>query len=92
MKDIFVIFEFALGIHRQVTGVTVITEGVRIMLGLHMVPCADPAKVRKLVTQVAVESSVRLASAHKLKQITGILELGFSNIFLQRILGQIFWD
>ena len=86
------ILEFGLSTKSQATRVTVITEGVRIMLGLHMVPCADPAKVRKLVTQVAVESSVRLASAHKLKQITGILELGFSNIFLQRILGQIFWD
>ena len=72
VKDILVIFEFALGIHSQVTGVTVVTEGVGIMPGLHMVPCAVPGGVRKLVTKVAVEPSILLASAHKLIQITGI--------------------
>ena len=59
---------------RLFTLVTGVTKHVWEVLGLHMVPCAVAALVRKVTTDGAVVFGVNKVFLDKLKQFTGLFE------------------
>ena len=65
--------EFAPRVKFLITQITWITEHIRIVLRLHMVPCAGDHTVRESVTQGAVELLIIRILPHKLQKITWVL-------------------
>ena len=59
----------------QITQVTWISEIIRIVLRLHMVPCTGDHTVRESVTQGAVELMVIWVLSYKLEEFTWVLKL-----------------
>ena len=65
--------EFAPRVKFLITQITWITEHIRIVLRLHMVPCAGDHTVRESATQGAVELLISRILPHKLQKITWVL-------------------